>query len=243
MKNLAQPYFRNPFIIALDVEKKDEAFKLVDDLQDLVGGWKLGPRLLLKMTPVEIERIVNSAPLFIDCKFFDIPSTMIASVRTCFEMGASACTIHSTCGPEAIAELAKLEKELNDIRPFIILCVTILTSWSEKSFPPVFQRMTLPQAVQLLAQSAMDSGLKGLVCSPHELQYLQNKKHYLVTPGIRSLSEKGGDDQTRTMTAKNALNSGSQALVIGRPVIKSANPREALAKIIVDSGIPTGQLI
>jgi orotidine-5'-phosphate decarboxylase len=49
------------------------------------------------------------------------------------------------------------------------------------------------------------------------------------TPGIRQ--EAGDDDQKRTMNAKQAIDAGSDCLIIGRPITKG-NPKENIKKII-----------
>ncbi len=164
LKNKSFP-FLNPLCLALDVDDKDMALRLVqnlnpqtidkgadffqspkrtdstrsdlipDDLNiNLCGGFKIGPRLVLKYGESIISQIAQYAPVFVDCKFFDITSTTVAAVRASFQAGASVVTVHAMNGYECLHELAKLEAELNSTRPFKILCVTILTSWSAKSF-------------------------------------------------------------------------------------------------------------
>ena len=56
----------------------------------------------------------------------------------------------------------------------------------------------------------------------------------LVTPGVRPVGS-SQDDQTRIMTPEDAIKSGADYLVIGRPPITQAeNPAEAL-EIISES--------
>jgi orotidine-5'-phosphate decarboxylase len=88
--------------------------------------------------------------------------------------------------------------------------------------------------VERLANLAVKSGLRGLVCSPLELAGLRQSlpgKMQLVTPGIRT-SEDASDDQKRTLSAKEALAAGANWLVIGRPIYAAKNPREAAEKIL-----------
>ena len=47
-----------------------------------------------------------------------------------------------------------------------------------------------------------------------------------ITPGIRDIEV--SDDQSRTMTANEAIQHGASYLVIGRPISKAPNVSEAL---------------
>lgn len=229
-KERAQP-FLNPLCVALDVDSKARALELVLQLKDIAGGFKIGPRLALRYGQEFIQEISRQAPVFIDCKFFDIPSTMKAAVRASFEAGASLVTVHAMAGAEALEELAVLEKELSQQRPFRILAVTILTSWSQESLPPVMKILPISNHVQELAKLVVASGLSGLVCSPEELDLLRSIPAYKVTPGIRfSTDEKG--DQKRVLGPADALKKGSSLLVVGRPIVEAENPREAANKYL-----------
>ena len=217
---------KSPLMLALDHD--DPAFieNLTDELADVVGCFKLGPRLVYRMGQAWTRKIADKAPLFIDCKFFDIPSTMESSVRTAFEMGATFCTIHAMAGPEALKRLAEVEKELAKIRPFKILNVTILTSWDQHSFSPNFVNLPPEKHVEILVDQVQQAGMDGVVCSPHELKLLEGRGLYLVTPGIR-MSMEAAQDQKRIMGPAEALKAGASAFVVGRPILQAENPREA----------------
>jgi len=93
---------------------------------------------------------------------------------------------------------------------------------------------TLEQNVQRLANLARDSGLDGVVCSPREAQGLKQalgQNFVLVTPGVRPASA-AADDQRRVMTPAQALEAGSDYLVIGRPITAASDPLQALATIL-----------
>ena len=80
---------KNPVILALDVDLDVDAFKICDHVADLIGGVKVGPRLVNKYGAHFIEELADRAPVFVDNKFFDIPSTMVAAVKSVFDAGAS----------------------------------------------------------------------------------------------------------------------------------------------------------
>ncbi len=216
---------RNPIIVALDVDDRRTALQLADELADVVGGFKVGPRLCLRYGQDLVKELAALGPVFVDNKHFDIPSTMVAAVRASFEAGASLVTVHALSGREALLKMAALEKELNQIRPFRVLAVTILTSWDQNSIPENFKQQPISQHVTELADLALSAGITGLVCSPLELDLLQSRGLYLVTPGIRFNMDELGD-QKRVMGPCDAIKSGASALVVGRPIIEAKNPRE-----------------
>jgi len=218
---------KSPLIVALDVDDDHRALQLADELHDLVGAFKLGPRLVQRYGSSLSLALAQRAPLFIDCKFFDIPSTMEAAIRASFAVGATLATVHALAGREALATVARVEKELNQERPFKVLAVTILTSWDQNSLPKNFQPLSIADHVKDLGQMAVGEGLTGLVCSPEELSIFSEQGLFLVTPGIRFDSATNKDDQKRTVGPREALRRGASALVVGRPIVQAPNPRVA----------------
>lgn len=231
-KNIRSAPMRNPLILALDVDTRDKALRIADDLSGVVGGFKLGPRLCLRYGMDFVREIAYRGPVFLDNKHFDIPSTMEAAIRASFDAGASLVTVHALSGREALLRMAEVELELSRIRPFKILAVTILTSWDENSLPPVMKPQSISSHVVDLASLVQDSGLTGVVCSPHELDLLQNRDLYLVTPGIRFSMQDSGD-QKRILGPKEALRKGASALVVGRPILEAANIKEAATDFVM----------
>lgn len=223
---------KNPIIVALDVDSREQALKLADQLADVVGGFKVGPRLCLRYGQDLVKEIAARGPVFVDNKHFDIPSTMEAAVRASFEAGATLVTVHALSGKEALTKMAAVEKELNQQRPFKILAVTILTSWDQNSMPSNLKQQPISQHVTDLAGLVLESGMTGLVCSPHELDLLQNKGLYLVTPGIRFSIDSLGD-QKRVMGPAEAIHAGASALVVGRPIIEAKNPLETATDYVM----------
>lgn len=219
---------RMPLFVALDLDSDVEALKIVELTAAYVGGFKVGPRLVVRYGPPLLKEIAARAPLFIDNKYFDIPNTMEAAVQASFDTGASYTTIHAQAGREALTRLAKLETSLNQTRPFKILAVTVLTSFSAETLPDVLRPMAIPEMVQDLAKLVIDCGLSGLVCSPEEVASLRKAfpQAFLLTPGIRMAGADIGD-QKRVADPLTALKNGSSALVVGRPICEAENPAQA----------------
>ncbi len=226
--------FRNPLVVALDVDSSEQALKLVDELGDIVGGFKIGPRLCLREGMGLAQKISAQAPVFLDNKHFDIPSTMEAAIKASFDCGASAVTVHALAGLEALKKMADLEKELNTKRDFRILAVTILTSW--KSLPPSMKALDIAEHVKIMITQIQESGLRSLVCSAEELALAKGSGLFCLTPGIR-FPEDSKDDQSRVSDPRSALAQGSSALVVGRPIIQAQNPRIAALKFLESLGV------
>lgn len=223
----------HPVFVALDIDSAEKAIELAGQLSGLVG-FKLGPRLLVKHGGKIVESIAKHGPVFVDNKYFDIPNTMESAVRATFEAGASYCTVHAQSGLEALQRISTVEKELNQKRPFKILSVTVLTSFSKETLPDVLQDIPIEKQVRQLAQLAFDSGLTGLVCSPFEVEAMKASfpDGFFVTPGVRTQVVVAGDDQKRVMTPEQALKKGASALVIGRPIVASEDPLIATKSIL-----------
>ncbi|MEK2690133.1 orotidine-5'-phosphate decarboxylase [Bdellovibrio sp. GT3] len=231
-KNLRSHPMKNPLILALDVDTRDQALKIADLVGDIVGGIKVGPRLCLRYGLDFVQELAQRAPIFMDNKHFDIPSTMEAAVRASFDAGASLVTVHALSGAEALKRVAAVEAELNKQRPFRVLAVTILTSWDQSSVPEVMRSQPISQHVTELASLVQNSGVNGVVCSPHELDLLQNRGLYLVTPGIRfSMNDSG--DQKRIMGPQEALEKGASALVVGRPILEAKDIKQAANQFVM----------
>jgi orotidine-5'-phosphate decarboxylase len=242
MMNSAAP-LKSPLCVALDVDSEERAFQIAQDLKDLAGGFKVGPRLVYRGGESLIQKMAKLAPVFVDCKFFDIPSTMEAAVRTSFEAGASLVTLHALAGEEALSKLAKLEQELSKQRPFRILAVTILTSWSEASMPSNFRQQPIAEHVRELAELVKRSGLRSIVCSAEEMKILKDLGLYMLTPGIRFPTDEKGD-QKRVSGPQEAIQNGSSALVVGRPIIEATNPKSTAQEYLnaIEAGHSTARI-
>lgn len=224
-----------PYFLALDVDDRETALNLAKKVAPFVGGFKIGPRLTYKYGESLSQELSKLAPLFVDNKFHDIPSTMIAGIKAAFSSGASFVTIHASCGAQGLKDIAALEKELNAKRYFKILAVSVLTSLNDNILPLNWKTQSIEKHVDDLATQVVECGLSGLVCSPHEIGHLRKKFNdvFLLTPGIRMPEDTKvkNDDQSRVMGPKEALAAGSSALVIGRAILEAADPAGAAQKI------------
>ena len=163
--------------------------------------------------------------IFLDLKFHDIPNTVKKSIQGIRSLPIQMLTIHTSGGRDMM--IAAMEGVLGtNIKVF---GVTALTSLSNKDTNKIYQRTCLEQ-VSAMLDLAEQSNIDGVVCSPHELELVNNRSSLLsITPGIRL--QDSDDDQNRTMTPKEAIDLGADYLVIGRPITTSINIKESLNKI------------
>lgn len=229
---------RNPIIVALDVPGLDAALLLVEKLTPVVGAFKVGKELFVSAGPEMVRRIrATGAPVFLDLKFHDIPNTVAQAVAAATRLDVQMLTVHA-CGGSAMLQAAECSAhetaaQLGQPAP-LVLGVTVLTSFDSNALAEIGCEANVGHQVERLANLAVKSGLRGLVCSPLEIAALrQNLPEHiqLVTPGIRGPDD-ATDDQKRTLNAREAIAAGANWLVIGRPICAAPNPRAAVERIL-----------
>jgi orotidine-5'-phosphate decarboxylase len=229
---------RNPIIAALDVPSAEQALALAEQIAPAVGAFKIGKELFVAAGPDIVRRVrATGAPVFLDLKFHDIPNTVAKAVASAVRLDVQMLTLHASGGSEMMraAEKAAQDTAKTLGRPVpLVLGVTVLTSSNRETLAEIGCDVDPEQQVLRLARLAAASGLRGLVCSPLEIVALRKilpAEIQLVTPGIRTGSEKA-DDQKRTLTPREAMEAGASWLVIGRPIYAAENPRAAAEKIL-----------
>ena len=212
-------------ITALDVHSLEDMKKLVETLGDSVSFYKVGMELFYSAGPDAVRYLKDQGKhVFLDLKVHDIPNTVGQSIRALTRLGADLMTLHGTGGRammEAAAEAVRDEAaKLNIERPRL-LAVTVLTSIDEDAWKEIGGKYSIAESVKNLAKLAKEAGIDGTVSSPY------------VTPGIRPTFAVA-NDQKRFTTPSQALRDGASHLVIGRPITKAADPKEAAEKILAE---------
>jgi orotidine-5'-phosphate decarboxylase len=233
---------RNPIIAALDVPTAKQALKLAEQIAPAVGAFKIGKELFVAAGPDIVRRVrATGASVFLDLKFHDIPNTVAKAVASAVRLDVQMLTIHTSGGGEMMRAAEKAAQDTAKslgVPPPLVLGVTVLTSSNNETLAEIGCEADTEKQVLRLAQLAVNSGLRGLVCSPLEIASLRKilPAHIqLVTPGIRTGAEKA-DDQKRTLTPREAMQAGASWLVIGRPIYAAENPRVAAEKILESLG-------
>ena len=229
---------QNPIIAALDVPSAEQALKLAAEIAPAVGAFKIGSELFTVAGPDIVKKVrATGASVFLDLKFHDIPNTVAKAVASALKLDVQMLTIHASGGGEMMRAAEKTAQEAvkaSGATPSLVLGVTVLTSSNNETLAEIGCEADTEKQVLRLAQLAVKSGLRGLVCSPLEIVALRKilPAHIqLVTPGIRTGAEKA-DDQKRTLTPREAMQAGASWLVVGRPIYAAENPRAAAEKIL-----------
>lgn len=224
---------KDRLIVALDVPTAAAARELAAQLRGTCRWVKVGLELYLAAgTKIVEELTAQGFSVFLDLKFHDIPNTVAGAVRSAASMGASLLTIHAAGGPamlRAAAEAAAATKNAPQL-----LAVTVLTSMDREQLAAIGIDRTAADQVLRLARMAIESEIRGLVCSPEEVALLRRElgaQPRLVVPGIRPAGAAVGD-QKRIATPADAIRAGASQLVVGRPVTQAADPAKAAQSIL-----------
>ncbi len=227
-------------IVALDVPTRDKALSLVSALRPRVGFFKVGLQLYTACGPQLVREILDGGGgVFIVLKFHDIPHTVARAAVEAARHGVGMFTIHLSGGAtmarrtvdevEAHCQIYRLP------RPRII-GVTVLTSFGQEDLERTGVQRPLDEQVLALADLARDAGLDGVVASPREVRRVREahgRDLLIVTPGIRPAGSER-DDQSRILTPREAIEAGSDYIVVGRPIVKAADPLEAAESILLE---------
>ncbi len=117
-----------------------------------------------------------------------------------------------------------------------LLGVTVLTSANQETLGEIGVAADLEAHVVRLAELGQKCGVDGLITSPHEVRALRQRLGHemtLVTPGVRP-AWAAADDQKRFTTPGEALKSGADYLVIGRPITAHADPPAAVERLLAE---------
>jgi len=226
---------RERLIVALDVPSAAAAASLVDRLEASCRWIKVGMELFTAAGPTVIETLIaRGHSVFLDLKFCDIPNTVAGAVRAAASLGVGMLTLHASGGP-AMLEAARAALE-GVAHPPQLLAVTVLTSIDAGQLKATGVERSPAMHAELLARMGLDAGIRGFVCSPHEvasLRALTGPDGVLVVPGIRPTGAAAGD-QKRLATPADALRNGASYLVVGRPITQAADPAKAVERTVAE---------
>lgn len=216
-------------LVALDVPTLSEALGLVEQLKGKVGGFKVGLELCNSEGTNRVIETISAAggDLFVDLKFKDIPNTVAGAVRAVAKPGVKMFNLHCDGGLEMMRTAVETARAAM-AKPPLIIGVTVLTSWSEDALRSQLGiRERLEDYVVRMASLAQEAGLDGVVCSARETAAVKRtcgQQFLTVTPSIRP-QWAVGNDQRRPLTPADALATGTDYMVIGRPI---TNPPAAI---------------
>ncbi|NOH79263.1 orotidine-5'-phosphate decarboxylase [Vibrio sp. RE86] len=220
-------------IVALDYDNQADALAFVDRIDPSSCRLKVGKEMFTLFGPDFVKELHKRGfSVFLDLKFHDIPNTCSKAVRAAAEMGVWMVNVHAGGGERMMTASREILEPYGKDRPLLI-GVTVLTSMEQSDLAGIGLDIAPQKQVIRLANLTKNAGLDGVVCSAQEASMLKGelgKEFKLVTPGIRPAGAAVGD-QKRIMTPVDAIQAGSDYLVIGRPITQAPDPAAVLAEI------------
>jgi len=222
---------RDRLIVALDLSDVAAAEEAVRTLGDTVTFYKIGYELGFAGGLTLDERLAGEGKkIFLDFKLHDIGNTVARGVGSLAKIGATFLTVH------AYPQTMRAAVEGRGDAGVKILAVTALTSYDDADAAEAGYALAIRDLVRLRAQQARTIGLDGIVCSAAETGLVRDaagSSMAIVTPGIRPAGSAAGD-QKRTLTPAEAITSGVDYLVVGRPVMAAKDPKAAAESIVAE---------
>jgi orotidine-5'-phosphate decarboxylase len=219
----------NPLVVALDRADLDEAERIAGSLAGSVGLLKVGLELFVANGPDAVTRIRTHAPVFLDLKLHDIPNTVGRAARQAGRLGPTLLTVHALGGEPMVRAAVEGAAEGAAAAGFdepSVIAVTVLSSVGGES-------LASPAS---LAFEAVAAGAAGVVVSGDDVREVREalgEEPFIVVPGVRP-GGYGQNDHVRVLTPREALESGADYLVVGRPVTDSADPASAARAIVAE---------
>ncbi|SEG65868.1 orotidine-5'-phosphate decarboxylase [Thalassococcus halodurans] len=219
-------------IVALDVPNALAGLNLAGEIGDAVSFYKIGLGMLTGggLALANELKQDHGKRIFLDMKLFDIGATVEAAVRGLAQFDLDFLTVH---GDPHVVRAAKEGAAGSNMK---ILAVTILTSLDRKDLD---DGLIIPgdvaDLVETRAARALEAGADGVIASPQESARIralsEAEGKLIVTPGVRPVGADLGD-QKRVTTPRQAIDNGSDHIVVGRPIWKAADPRKAAQEIV-----------
>jgi orotidine-5'-phosphate decarboxylase len=217
-------------ILALDFSDMASTVEMINLTKEHIGIYKLGLEFYLahgKSGVKEIQSRFTDIEVFLDLKLHDIPNTVTGACRSVADINPKFLTVHASGGSKMISAASSALPKVE------ITAVTILTSLDQEQMLAMGLSENIENLTLSLAKNAVNSGARAIVSSPQEVSLLRKhlgEKVTLITPGVRP-SGAERDDQERIMTPRQAIDAGADFVVIGRPITKASDPKQAAEAI------------
>lgn len=222
----------SPIVVAMDFNDAASCLQLASRLNPSQCRLKIGKELFTVAGPQLVGALMDKGfDVFLDLKYHDIPNTVAKAVKAAADLGVWMVNVHAS-GGRRMLEAAKEAVDTSE-HPPLLIAVTVLTSMTKDDLLSVGLDIEPEEQVMRLAQLTKESGFDGVVCSAMEAQRLKStfgQEFCLVTPGIRPAGS-AADDQRRIVTPQDAVNNGSDYLVIGRPITQAQDPAQVCEDI------------
>ena len=213
---------RDRLIVALDFSTVETARALVQRLGASVTFYKVGLELVMNGGLDLARELAGSGKrVFLDMKLLDIENTVERATRSAAAAGATFLTVHAHDAKTLRAAMAgKAGTGLG------ILGVTVLTNLDAADIRQQGIATSPEDLVARRAALAHEAGCDGVVASGLEaarVRAMIGPRMAIVTPGIRLPGDAVGD-QARVAGPQQAIATGADYLVVGRPIAASDDP-------------------
>jgi orotidine-5'-phosphate decarboxylase len=220
-------------IIALDVNTLDAARSIIHETREFCGIYKVGLELFSAYGPNAVSVVEQaSAQVFLDLKLHDIPHTVAAAIKEAMQYNIRFLTVHALGGPAMLKAAA--EESITQSGDLQLLAVSVLTHHNDAELKTIGFHQSSTELVLTFLQNAYQSGIRGCVCSPLEAAAVRanfGADMTIVCPGVR-LNVSATNDQCRIATPNVAIQNGADYIVVGRPITKAPNMKQAAALVL-----------
>src|SRR5574344_248022 len=231
---------KDRIILALDTNDIEEVKRLVIELKDYVGYFKVGLQLLVTYGLEAVKAVKeNGGKVYYDSKFHDIPNTVAHACANLVKNDIDFFNIHLQGGSKMVAHAVKASKEAAremNVEPPSILGVSLLSSFGQRTLTQeLCVQEDIDEYVMQLAHIAKDCGLEGIVAGASEAKKIREEfgdDFIILCPATRP-TWAAVNDQVRVDTPSEAVQSGVDYLVIGRPITE-AEDKVSACKLIID---------
>lgn len=220
-------------IVALDLPDVAQARAMAERLDGAVSFFKLGLWLIFApgFDRLLDDLVARGKNVFLDAKMFDIGETVKQGVARVAERGVSLVTVH---GDRDIIRAAVAGKGGSKLR---VLAITALTSIDDDGARELGHRLPLAEVIRRRVAACASLGCDGVVAGPRDVADIRRvpgaERLLVVTPGVR-LPGTALDDHKRAGSPAEAIAAGADYLVVGRPIVRAADPAAMAARIVAD---------
>lgn len=193
-------------ILALDVESKEKALRVCEEVRDHVDAIKVGYPLILSAGLSFISELKRfRKPIIADFKVADIPEISSRICRLASENGAGCVIVQGFVGEDVIRACSKAAKifvvaEMSHegAKSFMARHAEKIAGIAKKYAYGIVAPATRPERIKLLRKIVGDDIL-------------------IISPGVKAQGAKVGD----------AVKAGADFEIIGRGIYNAENPKQA----------------
>ncbi len=224
-------------MIALDFPTGAETLDFLGQFHGRKPFIKIGMELYYAEGPEIVKALkARGHRIFLDLKLHDIPNTVKRAMAVLSRLDVDMVNLHAAGASAMMRAAIEGLTRPDGTRPLLV-AVTQLTSVDDEALKKELLIDTpMDETVLRYAENAARSGLDGVVCSPLEAATVKarcGERFLTVTPGIRFADSDVGD-QKRIMTPEKAGKSGSDYIVVGRPITRAPDPVAAYERAVRD---------